>query len=150
MKKLAIIGAILAGLFLIGTVGSSYSEQSVEGSSTVQTNIPKIVPTCDGTTVTSNCTLDGINYKTYIYHPDVAEKTHIEEVVTYKEEVTGYCTLCNDGTYSPSCSTGRGTCSHHGGVDQWNAPRISRVPIYSTKMVIDEPAKKAFYEKILE
>ena len=26
--------------------------------------------------------------------------------------------LCNDGTYSYS-QTDRGTCSHHGGVDQW-------------------------------
>lgn len=108
----------------------------------------KITPTCDGTTVTRDCVAEGITYSTYIYHPAVSEKTHTETVTTYRQKVTGYCTLCNDGTYSPSCATGRGACSHHGGVAQWNAPRYSSIPEYTTKTVVDAPARKAYYEKV--
>ena len=49
-------------------------------------------------------------------------KTITKQAVAYKaavpdeKQVTGYCTLCNDGTLSPSCATGRGACSWHGGV----------------------------------
>jgi hypothetical protein len=107
------------------------------------------MPVCDGTNVTSNCKVDGGIYKRYVYHPPVAAKTHQETEVTYREEVTGYCTLCVDGTYSPSCATGRGACSWHGGVAQWNAPRKSRVPVYGSKLVVDEPAKEAYYDKVL-
>lgn len=108
------------------------------------------MPVCDGTSVTSHCKADGGIYKTYVYHPAVAAKTHQETQTTYKEEVTGYCTLCADGTYSPTCATGRGACSWHGGVAQWNAPITSKVPIYTYKQVIDEPAKDAYYDKILD
>lgn len=108
------------------------------------------MPVCDGTNVTSHCKADDGVYKTYVYHPAVPAKTHQETVTTYKEEVTGYCTLCNDGTYSPSCATGRGACSWHGGVAQWNAPRTNSVPVYSTKQVVDVPAKDAYYDKVLD
>lgn len=110
----------------------------------------KAMPVCDGTNVTSSCKADGGIYKTYVYHPAVAAKTHQEAQVTYKEQVTGYCTLCVDGTYSPSCATGRGACSHHGGVAQWNAPRTSTVPVHSSKLVVDAPAKEAYYDKVLD
>jgi len=106
------------------------------------------MPVCDGVKVTASCKVDGGFYKTYTYHPAVVAKTHQETETTYKEQVTGYCTLCVDGTYSPSCATGRGACSHHGGVAQWNAPRTSRVPVYGTKLVVDVPAKEAYYDKI--
>jgi tetratricopeptide (TPR) repeat protein len=39
-----------------------------------------------------------------------------------KKRITGYCSKCCDGTFSPSCATGRGACSHHGGVCEPNAP----------------------------
>lgn len=107
------------------------------------------MPVCDGTSVTSNCKVDGGIYKRYVYHPAIAAKTHQETEITYREEVTGYCTLCVDGTYSPSCATGRGACSWHGGVAQWNAPIKSRVPVYGSKLVVDEPAKEAYYDKVL-
>jgi tetratricopeptide (TPR) repeat protein len=33
-----------------------------------------------------------------------------------------YQTVCCDGSYSPSNAKGRGACSHHGGVCNWNYP----------------------------
>jgi hypothetical protein len=43
-----------------------------------------------------------------------------EKLNPLKKRVSYYVTLCCDGTYS--YSTGRGTCSWHGGVCQWNYP----------------------------
>lgn len=157
MKKIAFVGLAVAGVILFGVVANRDQSQSTihnaaqspSVSSSTKGAAEKVAPlVCDGISVTANCTVDGINYVTYIYHPAVAEKTHTETVTTYKEEITSYCTLCNDGTYSPSCATGRGACSHHGGVAQWNAPRYSRVPQYSTKTVVDKPAQEAYYEKV--
>lgn len=45
-----------------------------------------------------------------------------------KKEVVGYCTLCNDGTWSPSCAVGRGACSWHGGVNAYNVARYRIIP----------------------
>lgn len=158
MKKSNIIGALATGLVVLGVAGSIGGVQPPAGNEKLQSTpatatsktSAKIVPACDGTTVTSGCTLENITYKTYKYHPAVPEKTHTETVTTYKEEVSGYCTLCNDGTYSPSCATGRGACSHHGGVAEWNAPRYKNVPVYTNKTVIDAPAQAAYFEKVLE
>lgn len=36
--------------------------------------------------------------------------------------VSYYQTVCCDGSYSPSNAKGRGACSHHGGVCNWNYP----------------------------
>lgn len=162
MKKRVIIGAITTGLVLLGVVSNAVSpSQSTDLNNaaplinTSDTNAApqeaeRVTPTCDGTTIAKNCAVKGIDYSTYIYHPAVEEKSHKETVTTYKQEVASYCTLCNDGTYSPSCATGRGACSHHGGVAEWNAPRYSSVPVYSTKKVIDTPARKAYYEKVAQ
>lgn len=103
---------------------------------------------CDGVTIAANCSVDGVKYSKYIYHPAVQETTRTETIVTYKKEISDYCTLCRDGSYSPSCATGRGACSHHGGVAQWNAPRYRDVPVHNTKTVIDTPAREAYYEKV--
>lgn len=43
-----------------------------------------------------------------------------EQVNPLKKRITGYCTLCADG--SISFATGRGACSWHGGVAEWNHP----------------------------
>ena len=112
--------------------------------------IEQAPPICDGTTITNDCAVDGVNYSTYVYHEAVPEKSHTETVTTYKEEVSGYCTLCVDGTYSPSCATGRGACSYHSGVAQWNAPRYRNAPVYNTRTVVDAPAQGAYYEKVAE
>jgi len=43
-----------------------------------------------------------------------------EKVNPLKKHIVGYCTLCADG--STSSATGRGACSWHGGVAEWNHP----------------------------
>lgn len=157
MRKRTLIGGISAVLLLFSAIGSGGDSQpvtidtvqSTKSTPTSKTIPEKVIPTCDGTVVTSQCKIDGATYKTYVYHPAVPEKTHNETVTTYKEEIANYCTLCMDGTFSPSCATGRGACSHHGGVAEWNAPRYRTVPVNTTKTVVDAPAKEAYYEKIL-
>jgi hypothetical protein len=157
MKKSLIIGGVIAGFVILGGISSvlgqstnsSYSNAEPVKSSSPTKTVEKVVPLCDGTIVTQNCTLEGVSYSTYVYHSAVAEKSHEETTTTYEQKVTSYCTLCNDGTYSPSCATGRGACSHHDGVAQWNAPRYSNVPVQSVKKIIDSPAQDAYYEKVL-
>jgi hypothetical protein len=157
VKKRVLIGSIVAGAVLIGAISSNGNQpqpsalSAAQSSGTSSVAEKKIeVPTCDGTSVTINCTVDGIKYATYVYHPGMPEKSHDETVTTYKQEVSGYCTLCSDGTYSPSCATGRGACSHHDGVAQWNAPRYRNTPVYATKKVVDAPAQEAYYEKVTQ
>ena len=155
MNKRAVIGVVSAIVILLGMSSNNQSTNfdTVSPSNTLPTTeiIPiETKPTCDGTIVTSSCVLDEVNYKTYIYHAAVPEKTHTKTVITYDKQITGYCTLCSDGTYSPSCATGRGACSHHGGVAQWNSPVYRNVPIYNTETVIDAPAQSAYYDKVLE
>jgi hypothetical protein len=158
-KKKYIASAVATGVVLLGLSGSGSTPQAsksaspqVKSESISKAIEPpaKVKQVCDGVNVKSDCTLEGASYKTYVYHPAVPEKSHTEQVTTYNKEVTGYCTLCGDGTYSPSCATGRGACSWHGGVAQWNAPRYGNVPVTSTKTVVDEPAKAAYYEKVVE
>lgn len=108
------------------------------------------IPTCDGTTIVKDCEVEGIIYSIYKYYPAEEEKYHYETVTTYERKITGYCTLCNDGTYSPSCATGRGACSHHGGVREWNAPVYSEVPKQEQKKVIDSPAVPERWEKVVK
>ncbi len=156
MKRAVVVIISIVALLIVAFSSQSNPDTSnsvtnkANTSSNVTQPTPKQKPICDGTTVTASCAVDGISYSTYIYHPAVPEKSHTETVTTYEKEVAGYCTLCNDGTYSPSCATGRGACSHHGGVAQWNAPRYSSVPKTSTKTVIDSPAQEAYYEKVVE
>lgn len=108
----------------------------------------KKVSICNGITITKNCEVNGVKYLKYKYFPPSKEVSHIENETTYNKEIVGYCTLCNDGTRSPSCSTGRGTCSHHKGVKQFNAP-IYRNVAHSKKIkIIDHPAIPERYEKI--
>ena len=121
------------------------------GNTTVESEYkPAPKPTCEGISILSSRIHDGVSYRTYIYSPAVTEKSHTEQATTYMREVVDYCTLCNDGTYSPSCATGRGAGSHHGGVAEWDAPRYANVPVYTNKTVIDVPAKDAYYEKVAE
>jgi tetratricopeptide (TPR) repeat protein len=48
-----------------------------------------------------------------------AEALH-EKINPVRKTVSGYVTLCRDG--STSDAKGRGACSHHGGVKNWNEP----------------------------
>ena len=108
------------------------------------------IPTCDGTTITNDCEVDGIIYSIYKYYPAEEEKYHFETITTNERQITGYCTLCNDGTYSPTCATGRGACSHHGGVKKWNAPVYNEVPKTEEKKIIDSPALPERWEKVVK
>ncbi|MBR5046493.1 hypothetical protein IKX73_02600 [Candidatus Saccharibacteria bacterium] len=149
---------------------------------------------CDGIEVTSNCTGDdGIRYTKFVFHKAESEKTktithpaqpavthvkHHDAVygtrrvlvgcirtnISYKN---GTCALsrCRDGKYSGS--TGRGTCSYHGGVWYGGGPwyeyrnesyvitpawdeTVVDVPAKKawTETVVVEPAKQEYYEKI--
>jgi hypothetical protein len=155
MNKLLIAsGAVVGIIILSAAIGNTDSQSQspnheISPSTTTSTELKKEKPICDGTTVTTSCSIDGVDYATYIYHPAAPVKSHQETVTTYEQEVSGYCTLCNDDTYSPTCATGRGACSHHGGVAVWNAPQYRNVPVYSTKTVVDAPAQEAYYEKLL-
>ncbi len=148
---------------------------------------------CDGTDVTINCIgEDGLKYSLYVLHP-AKEKTtkivhheatkEVSHIVHHDTEYgtrqvadciktnisykNGTCALtrCNDGTYSGS--TGRGTCSYHGGVAYGGGPWYTyRTETYVVRAAYDEkvidvpareaydeevedPARDAYYEKIL-
>lgn len=169
-KRSKKIWIILSIILLIVIIGSSQNSENSENNNKTQdqatetfndnqdTTIPTIteeqteekIPTCDGTIITENCEVDGIVYSTYKFYPAEEEKYHYETITTYERKITGYCTLCNDGTYSPSCATGRGACSHHGGVKEWNAPVYSEVPKQEQKKVIDSPAVPERWEKVVK
>lgn len=160
MNKRAILGLTTTVFLLIAIAGSnnhsaqpntSPKPESGNTQDTASTNTQPAAetkPICDGTAVTANCTVDGVTYTTYIYHPAVPEKSHVQTNTTYQKKLTGYCTLCNDGTYSPSCATGRGACSWHSGVQEWNAPMYSTSPVTTAETVIDAPAQDAYYDKV--
>lgn len=164
------IWIILGVILLIVIIGSSQNTENLENKNKTRdeavetttdnqdTTIPTIkeeqteekLPTCDGTTITENCEIDGIVYSTYKFYPAEEEKYHYETITTYEQKITEYCTLCKDGTYSPSCATGRGACSHHGGVREYNAPIYSEVPKQEQKKVIDSPAVPERWEKVVK
>ena len=163
------IWIILGIILLIVIIGTSQNNEEFEKSNKTQdrptetTNdnqdvtTPTIteekeeeIPTCDGTNIVKDCEVEGIIYSIYKYYPAEEEKYHYETVTTYERKITGYCTLCNDGTYSPSCATGRGACSHHGGVREWNAPVYSEVPKQEQKKVVDSPAVPERWEKVVK
>ena len=137
---------------------------------------------CDGTSVTESCTADdGLRYTKYLHHeaeeavtedivhPAEPAKTHIihheavygtrtinlgcvKTSISYK---SGTCALsrCRDGEYSGS--TGRGTCSYHGGVWYYGGPwynyreeRYVVTPAWD-ETVVDVPAKSAWVETVV-
>lgn len=62
-----------------------------------------------------------------------------------KKITVGYCTVCNDGSYSPSCAVGRGACSWHGGVEAYNAPEYKTIP--GTPAIEAKPAVYSYISK---
>lgn len=148
-NKTAVLTSIRTFLCLLLLV--SIFESSVYLSTNSNNVMEKItdltLPTCDGTSVTKNCKYEGVKYKIYQYYPEVEEKSHFETTYTY-EDYEDSCTLCVDGTWSPTCSTGRGACSWHGGVQEYDATRITTEKIEHKNKVIDEPYQKAYIHKI--
>ncbi len=146
MKLINKIGIVSAVVFSIGVIATTTQE---ENSDILEEKVVNEIFTCDGVNITENCELNGEMYDKYIFHPSTEEISHYEsKIVGYNTIIVGYCTLCNDGTRSPSCSTGRGTCSHHGGVKEWNAPIYKEEAIYEDVKIIDQPAKSEWYEII--
>jgi len=78
-------------------------------------------------------------------------KTVITPAIAYKpgtpdrQEAIGVCTLCNDGTFSPSCAVGRGACSYHSGVNSYNVPVYRTIP--GTPAVQAQPAVYSYSPK---
>lgn len=145
-KKKYIIGSIIGLLLLGGITNNSNSQENKTNKNTPNKEKPIILKTCDGINVIENCEIDGIKYSTYKFHPAEEEKYHYETKTVYETGITGYCTLCNDGTYSPTCATGRGACSHHSGVAQFNAPIYGNIPKKTQEKIIDSPAKEEYWE----
>ena len=142
MKKSVVIFCVIS-IFIIAEASLYYasSKKKIEVQNSTDNKVELLKKgnnVCDGTNVTSNCILDGIEYVTYKYYPEVPQKSHIEKQTYYEEEIIGYCTLCNDLTRSKTCATGRGACSHHGGVKEFNAPIYSKVAKTRDIEVIDQ------------
>jgi tetratricopeptide (TPR) repeat protein len=66
---------------------------------------------------TEEAVQDAKQAMSYGYQP--AEELY-EKLNPIRKRVAYYTTLCNDGSFSGA--TGRGACSHHGGVASWNYP----------------------------
>jgi len=74
----------------------------------------------------------------YFFKTLVKQAVEYEPAVPDKKIVIGYCTLCSDGTWSPSCAIGSGACSWHGGVAAYNVAQYRT--IYGTPEVPAQPA----------
>lgn len=172
MKKL--LGKIILVAGVIGTsaaiVGISHGVEDAKWNRI-----------CDGTTITEQCQdEEGIRYSKFLFHEAEAEKTkevihpaepekthvvhHPAEYGTRQVKVcikttigykNGTCalSLCRDGEYSGS--TGRGTCSYHGGVARKGGPWYEYITeTYLIRAawdetVVDVPAKEAWTETII-
>ena len=148
-KGIIITTAALSLLGLINNNGEENEQSNNYISSNKYTETEKI-KTCDGINIISNCEVDGVEYSIYKYYEAIPEQSHIETVTTYTEEITQYCTLCKDGSWSPTCAVGKGACSRHGGVAQYNAPVYSKVPHYEEKKVVDVEASPDRWEKVIK
>ena len=171
VTKRIVIGVVLTGVLGVGVIaGVAKSIDDAEWKRT-----------CDGITITGKCQDDsGSRYSKYIFHevePEVTKtvnhpaepaKTHtvhhpaeygthsvpvcIKTTIGYKN---GTCALsrCRDGEYSGS--TGRGTCSYHGGVWYGGGPWYKYVEeqyLISAawdEIIVDVPAKDAWTETII-
>jgi hypothetical protein len=165
-----IVSAIIGATLLIGGVSYAVISNTQE------------LPICDGIKVIEACKDDsGAKYDRYfyheatpettkeVYHPAVPAKTHtvyhpaeigtrqvrdcVRTSISYKN---GTCALsqCRDGSYSGS--TGRGTCSYHGGVARSGGPWYTyTTETYTiregwTEVIIDTPAKEAWTETVVD
>lgn len=146
------VGSLLSLAIISSAFNNEPEPSNIDSSVKVNDNqkVENEVKICNGVSITKDCVVDGIQYSLYIYHPEVIEEYHFETTTTYTKEIVSYCTLCNDNTYSPSCATGSGACSHHKGVKEWNAPVYKNVAHESKEKIIDIPAAEAWYEKVVE
>ncbi|TAL14685.1 hypothetical protein EPN95_02155 [Patescibacteria group bacterium] len=79
------------------------------------------------------------------------DKSVVSPAVMYQpgtpdiKTIIGYCTLCNDGTFSPSCAVGRGACSYHSGVAGYNVAQYMTTP--GTPEIAAQPAVYSYEPK---
>lgn len=143
---------------------------------------PRELPACDGIEVVEACRgEDGSEYAKYLHHDAVPEKTRdinhpytpaktrtvIHPAVTGTRQVRGDCvrtsisyksgtcalSQCRDGSFSGS--TGRGTCSYHGGVARSGGPwytyyteTYTITPAW-TETIVEVPAIEAWTETVV-
>lgn len=81
----------------------------------------------------------------YAYKTLVSPAVAAVPAVPDKKVITGYCTLCNDGTFSPSCAVGRGACSWHGGVNAYSVAEYRTIA--GTPAVPAQPAVYNYAQK---
>lgn len=169
-----------AKLFLFAGIISIFLAGAFSVVSAVNSNGAKSTPICDGKTITENCQDEnGTKYSKYVYHEAVKEvtkvinhpaepaKTHVihhdavygtKQVqdcvrtnINYKSSTCAQ-SRCRDGSYSGS--SGRGTCSYHGGVaarGPWYYYRTEQYLITQAwdETAVDEPAKPAWTETVV-
>lgn len=83
----------------------------------------------------------------YAYKTLVSPAVAAVPAVPDKKVITGYCTLCNDGTFSPSCAVGRGACSYHRGVNAYNVAEyrtITGTPAVPARPAVYNYAQKSY------
>ena len=173
MKNRLLIGVIASATVLTGVGVGAFAVRNAEEE--------KWQRICDGILVTEQCSdKEGNRYVKYIQHaaePEVTKevthpatpaKTHtvthpaeygtrqvavcIKTSIGYK---SGTCALsrCRDGEYSGS--SGRGTCSYHGGVWYGGGPWYEYVEERYlireawAETVVDEPAKDSWTETVV-
>lgn len=73
------------------------------------------------------------NFKQAFDLGDRTSEKEYNQVNPIIRHILYYQTVCCDGSYSPSNAKGRGACSHHGGVCNWNKP------IYEEHRKYEEP-----------
>jgi hypothetical protein len=113
--------------------GVHYIDNEEVSNRIIEINAPKEALLVEKV-VSSTDTCDAVEYGFCQKAPgDFYYKIQETPAVAYKpgipdrKEVVGYCTLCNDGTFSPSCAVGRGACSWHGGVSAYNVARYRTI-----------------------
>ncbi len=155
---------IIVGLFLINIApfrafggaiwlksGPHYMGGTQIVSRTEQLNVPQetamaekiksATPSCDSTE-NGFCQMSPGEY---------VMKTLTKSAVAYvpgtpdRQELIGYCTWCNDQSWSPSCAVGRGACSYHRGVASYNVPRYRTIA--GTAAVQAQPAVYGYESK---
>lgn len=172
------VGLVVPGAIIVSKNGTEDFDSNMSEQAQDETLWQR---TCDGTIITDTCQdQDGVRYTKYLLHaaepeetkqvnhPAEPEKSHtvyhqaiygtraikqcIKTTISYK---SGTCALsrCRDGEYSGS--TGRGTCSYHGGVwyggGPWYEQKEERYLITPAwiETVVDVPAKAAWTETIV-
>lgn len=75
------------------------ARDDANNTSTASYVITVTAPTCDGSSVTVACVLDGVRYNRYIYHPAVPQQSHTEARYSTEEVASCTCTLCMNDTW---------------------------------------------------